>query len=54
MDKRAEDWNGLQFASIGRDGCQSALWDSFAAMLKMRPPKQSHNALWNYLDPFSH
>ena len=28
-----------------RDGCQSALWDSFAAMLKMRPPKQSHNAL---------
>ena len=33
-----------------RDGCQSALWDCFgdkiAAMLKMRLPKQSHNALW--------
>ena len=37
-----------------RDGCQSALWDSFAAMLKIRPRKQSHNALWNYLDPVSH
>ena len=34
----------------GRDGCQSALWDcfgdEFAAMLKMCPPKESHNALW--------
>ena len=34
---------------LGRDGNQSALWDcfgdEFAAMLKMRPTKQSHNAL---------
>ena len=33
----------------GQDDCQSALWDcfgeEFAAMLKMRPAKQSHNAL---------
>ena len=28
----------------GRDGCESALWE-FAAMLNMRPPKQSHNAI---------
>ena len=27
--------------------------DEFAAVLKMRPPKQSHNALWNHLDPLS-
>ena len=46
----------FQFATLrlrgrpGRDGCQSALWDcfgiEFAAMLKMRLLKQSHNALW--------
>ena len=27
--------------------------DEFAAMLKMRPPKQSQNALDNHLDPVS-
>ena len=26
--------------------CGTVLWDEFAAMLKMRPQKQSHNALW--------
>ena len=33
--------------------CGTALGDEFAAMLKMRPPEQSHNALWNHLDPVS-
>ena len=37
----------------GSDGCQSALWGCFAAMLKMRHPKESHNALDNHLDPVS-
>ena len=41
----------------GGDCCQSALWDclgdKFVAMLKMRPPKQSHNALDNHLDQVS-
>ena len=40
----------------GRVGCQSALWDcldELAAMLKMRAPKQSHNAPHNHLDPVS-
>ena len=26
--------------------CGTVLGDKFAAMLKLRPPKQSHNALW--------
>ena len=43
------------WSCTGRDGCQSALWDCFGgqifAMLKIRPPKQSHNALDNHLDP---
>ena len=26
--------------------CETVLWDEFAVRLKMRPPKQSHNALW--------
>ena len=26
--------------------CGTVLGDEFAAMLKMRPPKQSYNALW--------
>ena len=34
----------------GRDGCQSALWDcfgnTFSTWRQIRPPKQSHNALW--------
>ena len=33
-----------------RDGCQSALWDcfghAFSTWRQIRPPKQSHNALW--------
>ena len=34
--------------------CRTVLEDKFAAMLKLRPPKQSHNALWdNYLDSVS-
>ena len=41
----------------GRDGCQSALWDcfgdEFAAMLKMRPEKQSHNSFDNRVVPVS-
>ena len=40
----------IAYSPPGRGGCQSALWDcsgdEFAAMLKMRPPKQSHNARW--------
>ena len=42
---------------LGRDGCQCALWDCFGgkitAMLKMRPPKYSHNALWQPSRPVS-
>ena len=55
--------SGWLFATLrlrwapGRDSCQSALCDclgdKFAAMLKMRPPKQSHNALDSHLDPVS-
>lgn len=41
----------------GGDCCQSALWnclgDKFVTMLKMRPPKQSQNALDNHLDQVS-
>ena len=33
--------------------CWTVLGDEFAAMLEMRPPEQSHNALWNHLDPVS-
>ena len=33
--------------------CGTVLGDAFAAMLKMSPPKQSHNALWNHHDPDS-
>ena len=31
--------------------CGTVLGVTFAAMLKIRPPKQSHNALDNHLDP---
>ena len=34
--------------------CGTVLGDKFAAMLKMRLPKQSHNALDNHLEPVSH
>ena len=38
-------------------GCESALWDCFGRQIcrhaEMRPPKQSHNALDNHLDPVS-
>ena len=33
--------------------CGTVLGDEFAAMLKMRPPKQSHSALDNHLDSVS-
>ena len=33
--------------------CGTVLGHKFAAMLKVRPPKQSHNALDNHLDPVS-
>ena len=33
--------------------CGTVLGHKFAAMLKMRPPKQSHSALDNNLDPVS-
>ena len=33
--------------------CGTVLGDKFAAMLKMRPPKQSHNAFENHLEPVS-
>ena len=40
----------------GRHGCQSALWDCFGRICRSvenASPKQSHNALWNHLDPVS-
>ena len=33
--------------------CGTVLGDEFAAMLKMRPPKQSYSALDNHLDSVS-
>ena len=33
--------------------CGTVLEDKFAATLKMRPPKQSHNALETHLEPVS-
>ena len=33
--------------------CGTVLGDKFAAMLKMRPSKQSHNAVENHLEPVS-
>lgn len=32
---------------------RGTVFDEFAAMLKMRPPKQSHSALDNHLDSVS-
>ena len=52
---RVDGRKQFEFATLklrgrtGRDGCQvhcgTVLKDKFAAMLKMRPPKQSHDAL---------
>ena len=45
-------WQSSVFATLrlrerpGRDGCQSASWDAFLTWPQIRPPKQSHNALW--------
>ena len=40
---------------LGRDGCPSALWDCSGRRIYghvgMRPPKQSHNALWQTSRP---
>ena len=33
--------------------CGTVLGHKFAAMLKVRPPKQSHNSLDNHLEPVS-
>ena len=36
---------------VAKVHCGTVLGVKFAAMLKIRPPKQSHNALDNHLDP---
>ena len=42
---------------LGRDGCQSALWDCFGGQIwrhnENASPKRSHNALDHHLDPVS-
>ena len=42
---------GDRVEMVVRVHCGSVLGDEFAVMLKMRPPKQSHNALWQPFRP---
>ena len=45
--------HGGQAEMVVKVRCGTVLGDEFAAMLKMRPPKQSYSALDNHLDSVS-
>ena len=53
QNSRIWGWVGERVEMVVKVHCGTVLGDEFAVMLKMRRPEQSHNALWNHLDPVS-